>query len=347
MMPLFLIPEVNEFLYSDKRLNEISYTEVMYGIIKLVVTDPRRCLGDDQIQKISQVSLPHVKNITNSFFALQTNLNAIYETIQAVRYHNITNQCYEKVIQNGIPVDRDLGNVMCPVCHDETASTRTCHSTCINTVRGCFADVTSIIDLYEKLLGIMDKQHLDLKFKMISRFGDLSKIIFYIKQVMTTDTLDCVRKNPFSEGYKDSMNYLNKNPNMYSVNKGLSGILSSPEQVPCSLSMGSTTSCWTGSRAAVSYDSGFVRAFTERGQLMNPELAYQREPAPYILEAKTTLENALKLSEMAEDGELLLEVRSDKRFEFEEKNEAKVGSYSIFLVILALYRLYYQFNDSF
>ena len=323
MMPLFFIPKVSEFMYSDKKLTEISYTDVLFGIIRLVVDDPGNCLDDEQIQKIADRSLPHVKNITNNFYALQSNLDAIYESLQAVRFHNITNQCYEKVIQNGIPVDRELGNVMCPVCNDETAAARTCHSTCMNTVRGCFADVTSIIALYEELLKVMDRQHLELKFMMISRYGDLSKIIFFIKQVMTTDTIDCVRRNPFSGGYKDSGNYLNKHPRMYSVNKGLSGILSSPDELPCSLSRDSTTSCWTGSRAGVSYDSGFVRPFTEPGQMMNPQLPYQREPSPYILEAKTTLENALRMSQMARDGELLMAVSSTKGHGFNKNGAAQ------------------------
>ena len=337
MMPLYFIPEVSEFLYSDKKLNEISYTDVLYGIIRLVVDDPGRCLDDERIEKIAETTLPHVKNITNSFYALQANLDAIYESLQAVRYHNITNQCYEKVIQNGIPVDRQLRNVMCPVCNDETASTRSCHSTCINTVRGCFADVTSIIPLYEEVLNVMDKQHLELKFMMISRYGDLSKIIFYIQSAMTRENIDCVRKNPFSGGYKDSGNYLNKHPKMYSSNKGLSGILSAPEELPCSLSKDSTTSCWTGSRAAISYDSGFVRAFTEPGQMMNPELPYQREPSPYILEAKTTLEKALQTSQMAKDGELLLDVRSKKGHGFDKsgvRQDKCVNKYAYFLSLL-------------
>lgn len=50
-------------------------------------------------------------------------------------------------------------------------------------------------------------------------------------------------------------------------NKGLSGILSAPEATPCSLSRGATVKCWTGNRAGVGFDSGYVRPFTEQGQV--------------------------------------------------------------------------------
>lgn len=316
MMPLYTIPDINKFVFAERRLADITYTDVLYGIIRMMVADPDKCLDKNQVAKITQTTLPHVQNITNYMYSLQRNLEATYDTILAVRHHNITNQCYEKIIRNGIPVSRDLHNLMCPVCTDETASTRTCHSTCINTVRGCYADVTTIIPLYEELLKVMDEQHLKLKYMMISRRGDLAKVIFYIKQVMSTDTLDCVRDNPFSSGRRDSFNYLNKHPKMYSANKGLSGIFNSPDLYPCSLSRTTTTLCWTGTRSTPTYDSGFARPFTEPEQLQNPEVSYQRDTSPYILEVRTTLQNAMEMSKDAENGVLLLPVRSQNKFDF-------------------------------
>ena len=72
--------------------------------------------------------------------------------------------------------------------------------------------------------------------------------------------------------------------------------------------------------------------------MMNPQLPYQREPSPYILEAKTTLENALRMSQMARDGELLMAVSSKKGHGFNKNGAAQntcVYRGVYFMVLLA------------
>ena len=176
----------------------------------------------------------------------------------------------------------------------------------------------------------MDEQHLKLTYMLVSRHGAFSKIIAILKQIISTEHGDKISENPFAEGFRDSSNYLNKYPHMYSTNKGLSGIFSSPEAGPCTLSMQATTSCWAGTH--VGFDSGYVRSFTEQGQLMNPVLAYQDLAGPYILEVKETLEKALEMSGRSRNSEMLLPVRSSKGPQFDRNS----GSGRMGVLVVAL-----------
>ena len=244
------------------------------------------------------------------------------------------------MIRNGISTNPNLDNDMCPVCIDESSSLRTCKSLCINTIRGCFGDVTTLLPQYEELLRVMDKLYVQLKYILVSRYGSFNQIILTLRQLLDYDNDNsCVRDNPFAEGFKDNSNFLNKFPTYYTVNKGLSGILSNPDHVPCALSQISTERCWTG-RDGINFDSDYVRPYTFRGQKVNPILPLtDHDPNPFVVEANITLTKALELTRKVDKNDIILTVESNKNPNFSKNHADNISFFATFLFHFAYFAL--------
>eukprot|EP00116_Pleurobrachia_bachei_P005523 sb/3465785/ len=345
MMPLYFVPGLDDFTFSQRPFTDLTYTDALYYIIRLLVPDPVGCLTAGDVRDIENATLNDIVNITNTIYAISRNLVAIEDTLLAVRHHNLTDECYQKVIRGGVPTQPDLGNVMCPVCSEETAATRACRSTCINTVRGCFADVTSIIPLYEELLRKMDGLHLSLKFNMISRLGALSRIRFSVRQQLSLDTLDkCVTDNPFSGGYRDSGNYLFQEKKYYSVTKGLSGVLNTPDKEPCSLSEQATQRCWNGRSQDTGYDNSYPVQFSEQAQLNNPVLPYQRYSAQPIETALQGVKEALDFTVRCERLDHVLALPSTMSL-FDETKKSGVTMATLGVLFVHLFFVVFIFCE--